>query len=140
MDEQEPTFFVMNVEAGEDAHGALYEYSLVQIPFDKIEKAVFMQDGIEKQQQNLDELREEEHQFGSSAHDEISKVEIKIEEMKKKMNDYLGKNAISFESVVERAHVATFEIGDGIGKSALEDMMQKKVLEINEQKSAVKLV
>lgn len=133
--DEEPTFFVLDVQEAHIGEEISFEYSLVQIPFDKIEGVMNMWERVEAEREKLLDLREDEHQnFGSGVHDEISQLEIKVGGLESQINDYLGRNAISYLSVVERNPIATFERGDGIGKGAIDKMIDKKVLEIAQEK------
>ena len=136
MEEEESAFFVLGVKSAANLEGAdtSFEYSMVKIPADKIERAVWMQDGIDTIKSKILELKEQQEQkFGGAVKDEISKLETQTARMTMERNDYLGKNAISYLEVVERG-LQTFFEGDGVGSKALEKMISQGVFEISQDK------
>ena len=134
--EEDAAFFVLGADAlgmGEGGGAGSFEYSLVQIPGEKIERALWMQDGIDAESGKLSELRGQiEHNFGSEVNDEILKLGAKISKMRMERNDYLAQNAISYMKVIERGRQTFFE-GDGIAANALEGMLRKGVLELGRE-------
>jgi len=129
------TFFVLHTDArqmGDGEQQASFEYALVQIAQDKIERALWMQDGIDSVNERISELQKQKEQnFGGEVRDEIFGLGLKISKMRKERNEYLGSNAISYVNIVERGQQTFFE-GDGIPASALGKMLDGKILEVGE--------
>ena len=132
--EEDSTFFVLAADAHQVGGGPVsFEYALVQIARDKIERALWMQDGIDGLNEKISELKEQEEQnFGSEVRDEILKLDAKISKMQLERNDYIGSNAISYVRIIEHGQQTFFE-GDGIPASALKRMLEQKLLEIGAQ-------
>ncbi|MFH0927230.1 MAG: hypothetical protein V1822_01500 [Candidatus Micrarchaeota archaeon] len=129
--DDETTFFVLSAGAFSAAANKepSFEYSLVQIPMEKVERALWMLDGIERVGEKIGELGEKKNEnFGGEVGNELLGLRAKVSGMRREMNDYLGKNAISYLKVIERGQQTFFE-GDGIPSSALKDMVGKGLLD-----------
>jgi len=140
-EEKEDIFFVLGAEVnsiGADGGPNSFLYSLVKVPEDDIEHAIWMQDGIDKVNEEIEELRGQKDEFGGAVRNDISKLETKVSSMVKNRDDYIGKNAISSLQVIEKGQ-QTFFAGDAIPSAALDNMIKEKVLAVAKDDLRVKI-